>query len=68
MTLTERERLMRQLDEILERTETVRFELAAIARRDQTVPSSWSLERLDALADAARSLVRATDKVPLSPE
>lgn len=68
MTLTERERMVRLLDEILERTEAVRFELAAIGRRDQVVPSGWSADQLDALADAARALTRAAEQVPLTPE
>lgn len=65
MTFTERERLQKLLDEILERTGTVRFELYAVARRQDRIPAPFSDEMLDRIADAARRLIVAADRVPV---
>lgn len=65
MTLAERDRAIKLLDEILERTGTVRFELYAVARRQDRIPSAFSDEMLDAIADAARRLISAADRVPV---
>lgn len=65
LSLSERDRVLRDLAEILARTGRVRDHLTVAARRAGTSPSSWSDAQLDALTAAASQLTMAAERAPV---
>lgn len=61
----EKEQVLADLDEILDRIDRVRGTLYVAARRRGKTPTAWADGQLDALVDAVRHLRGVASDVPL---